>query len=309
MALPIPEHFVKQFSSNVYHLSQQQGSRLRPLIRTEMIRGEEAYFDNYGLAEAQERVGRHSDTTYSELDHGRRRLTTRDYFWSALVDNVDELKMIHDPKSQYAKAAAMAMGRKMDDIIIAAMLGISYAGKDGATPVSLPNSQKLGAFDGTALSGLNVRTLRAIRKKYSQNEADGEQINLVVSAQEIDDLLGQTEVTNSQYNTIRALVNGEVNSFMGINFIRLERLPYTTAAIPFDPTNGSVGAGAGSIPVGARRCVAFTSSAGVFGIPSDLKGRIDVLPQKHYSTQIYTSMSMGGTRLEEAKVMEIFTRA
>jgi len=309
MANLIPEHFVKQFSSNVYHKAQQEASRLRSLIRTEMVNGEEAYFDSYGTAEAQERIGRHSDTTYSEIDHLRRRLTTRDYFWSALVDNVDKLKMIHDPESQYAKAATMAMGRKMDDIIIASMLGTSWAGKEGTVATVLPNSQKLAAFDGAAFSGLNVQTLRAIKKKFSQNEIMGEQINLVVSAKEIDDLLGQTEVTSVDYNVIKTLVNGEVNQFMGINFVSLERLPLLGASIAFDPANGSVGAGGGTVPVGARRCLAFTSSAGVFGIPSDLTGRVDELPQKHFAKQIYAGMSMGGTRLEEEKVMEVFTVA
>ena len=121
----VTEHMVKQFSSNVWHLSQQKGSRLRGLVRTESLNGEEGFFDYYGPVVAQEKVGRHSDTTYQETEHGRRRVTMADYFWADLVDNEDKLRLIHDPESQYAKAAMMAMCRKMDDIIIKAALGTS----------------------------------------------------------------------------------------------------------------------------------------------------------------------------------------
>ena len=303
----VTEHMVKQFSSNVWHLSQQKGSRLRGLCRTETLNGEEGFFDYYGPVTAQEKVGRHSDTTYQETPHGRRRVTMNDFFWADLVDKEDKLRLIHDPESQYAKAAMMAMGRKMDDILISGALGAGYSGKDGSTSVLLPDSQKVGAFDGSAQSGLNVRTLRAVKKKFHQNEVDMEPLYIVCQAEQIDNLLGETEITSQDYNTVRALVNGEVDSFMGFKFIRLERLPVTTGAIAFDASNGSVGAGGDSIAAGSRRCFAFCQSGLLLALGSDVKGRIDELPQKHYSKQVYASMSMGATRLEEAKVVEIFS--
>jgi hypothetical protein len=305
----IEEHKVKQFSSNVWHLSQQKGSRLRGLVRTESLTGEAGFFDYYGPVSAQEKVGRHSDTTYQNTEHGRRKVTMNDFFWSDLVDKEDKLRLIHDPESQYSKAAMMAMGRKMDDIIIAAALGTSYSGKEGSTPVAIPNSQKIGAFDGAAFSGLNVRTLRAIKKKFHQNEVDMEPLYIICQAEQIDNLLGEDEITSQDYNTVRALVNGDINTFMGFNFIRLERLPVTTGAIgTFDPTNGTIGAGAGSIPIGSRRCFAMAGSGLLLALGADVKGRIDELPQKHYAKQIYASMSMGAARLEEAKIIELFTK-
>lgn len=304
----IEEHKVKQFSSNVWHLSQQKGSRLRGLIRSETLNGEAGFFDYYGPVSAQEKIGRHSDTTYQETPHGRRKVTMNDYFWSDLVDKEDKLRLIHDPESQYAKAAMMAMGRKMDDIIISAALGTSYSGKEGTSPVALANSNKVGAFDGSAFSGLNVRTLRAIKKKFHQNEVDMEPLYIVCQAEQIDNLLGEDEITNQDYAVVKALVNGEVDTFMGFKFIRLERLPVTTAPIAFDPATGVVGAGAGTITAGSRRCFAMAGSGLLLALGSDVKGRIDELPQKHYAKQIYTSMSMGATRLEESKIVEIFSK-
>jgi hypothetical protein len=303
----VTEHMVKQFSSNVWHLSQQKGSRLRGIVRTESLNGEAGFYDHYGPVEAQEKIGRHSDTTYQETPHGRRRVTMSDYFWADLVDKEDKLRLIHDPESQYAKAAMMAMGRKMDDIIISAALGTSYAGKEGGTAVSIPNAQKIGAFDGAASSGLNVRTLRAIKKKFAQNEVDGQPLYIICQAEQIDNLLGETEITSQDYNTVKALVNGEVDSFMGFKFIRLERLPVTTAVTAFDASNGSLGGG-DSIAAGARRLIACAGEGLLLALGSDVKGRIDELPQKHYSKQVYASMSMGATRLEESKVVEVLCK-
>jgi hypothetical protein len=303
----VTEHMVKQFSSNVWHLSQQKAARLRGLCRTESLNGEEGFFDYYGDVQAQEKIGRHSDTTYQETPHGRRRVTMKDYTWADLVDKEDKLRLIHDPESQYAKAAMMAMGRQMDDILISAALGTGYAGKDGSTPVILPNSQKIGAFNGTTPSGLNVRTLRAIKKKFHQNEVDMEPLYVVCQAEQIDNLLGETEITSQDYNVVRALVNGEVDTFMGFKFVRLERLPVTLASTTFDASNGTVGSGGDTILSGARQCFAFAGSGLLLALGDDVKGRIDELPQKHYAKQVYASMSMGATRLEEKKFVEIIT--
>jgi hypothetical protein len=304
----VTEHMVKQFSSNVWHLSQQKGSRLRGIVRTETLNGEAGFYDHYGPVEAQEKIGRHSDTTYQDTPHGRRRVTMNDYFWADLVDKEDKLRLIHDPESQYAKAAMMAMGRKMDDIIISAALGTSYAGKEGGTAVSIPDSQKIGAFDGTASSGLNVRTLRAIKKKFNQNEVDMEPLYIICEAEQIDNLLGETETTSADYNTVRALVNGDIDSFMGFKFVRLERLPVTTAAQTFTASNGKVGVGGDTIAAGARRLIACAGSGLLLALGSDVKGRLDELPAKHYAKQVYASMSMGATRLEEVKVVEVLCK-
>lgn len=304
----ITEHMVKQFSANVWHLAQQKASRLRGLVRTEVLNGEVGFYDNYAPTEVSEKVGRHSDTEFTEIIHGRRKVTMADYAWADLIDKEDKLRLIHDPQSHYAMACMMAFGRKIDDIIIAGALGTSYSGKEGNTAVALPNSQKIGAFNGSASSGLNVRTLRAIKKKFSQNEIDGEPLYIFCQAEQIDNLLGETEITSQDFNVVKALVNGEVDSFMGFKFIRLERLPVTTASTQFTATSGLVGAGAQSIDAGARRIIACAGSGILSAIGQDVQGRVDPRPDKHYSTQVYASMAMGATRLEEAKVVEVICK-
>jgi hypothetical protein len=42
----------------------------------------------------------------------------------------------------------------------------------------------------------------------------------------MSDLLGTTQVTSSDFNTVKALVQGSVDSFMGFKFISSNRLPH-----------------------------------------------------------------------------------
>ena len=309
MSQQIPSSFVKQFSANIYHLSQQKESRLMPILkRKESIQGEEKYFDQIGEVEVMEKVGRHSNTTFQDTPYKRRRLSMRDYFWADLCDKEDKLRIIHNPESEYAKAARAAMGRKMDDIIIASALGVVYTGKSGATPVNLGNEQKLGAIDAGGFSQMNIELLRGLKQKFDEAEVDEMDRHIVCGAVEIRALLSETEITSADYNNVKALVNGEVNTFMGFKFHRIERLPYTTAAITFDAATGEVGTGGDSIPVGSKRCFAMTGDALVAGIGANPTARVSERPDKHYANQIYYSMSLGAMRMEEVKVIEFFTK-
>jgi hypothetical protein len=305
----ISTSMVKQFSSNIYHLSQQKDSRLMPLIqRKETIVGEEKFFDRIGTVEVMEKVGRHSNTTFADTPYSRRRVTMRDYFWADLVDKEDKLRIIHNPESEYAIAARAAIGRKMDDIIVAAAIGTVYTGKNGATPLTLPNSQKVAAINGSGHSQMNIDLLRQLKYIYDVNEVDEMKRHIVCGAAEIKALLEQEEITNNDYNSVKALVNGEVNSFMGFNFVRIERLPYTTQAIQFDASTGEIGVGSDAIAVGSKRCFSFAGDGLLAGIGANPTARVSERPDKHYANQVYYSMSLGAMRMEEVKVIEFFTK-
>lgn len=308
----IDQSYVKQFGSNIYHLSQQKDSRLRSLVRFETLNAEASFYDRIGTTEMYEKVGRHSDTQWADIEWSRRRVTMRDWAWSHPVDKEDKLRLIHNPEAEVAKAARMAAGRKIDEIIIGAALGTAYAGKEGSIPVVLPNSQKIGATDGSAFSKLTVETLRIVRQKFWDNEAimsEGDLIHLVCRGSDIMNLLRAIEVTNADYNTVKALVNGTINSFMGFQFHRIEFLPQLAAAASFDPADGSVGAGAGVLPIGSTRCFAFAPDAILMAMGQDVVSRVDERADKNYLNQVYLKMSMGGTRMEEEKLCEIICKA
>ena len=306
----IPVHYVNAFNSNVWHLAQQKGSRLAGLVRVESQKAEKAFWDYYDLSdEPTERVSKYADVVPTETSRGRRMTTFVNFEKAEFFDHLDSLKMIHDPKSPVSEAFQNSFGRKMDRLILAGALGTAYSGKSGATSVVLPTSQKLVAFDGSTTTGvgLNVPTLRAIKKKFAQNEVEGE-IILVVSAEEIDSMLGITAVTSADYNSIKALVAGTVDSFMGIRFVRTELVERPAANVTYTVTNGVYGAGTGTVTAAkGRRCVAFVKQGVIMVKAEDMTSKISERNDKGDVIQLYSKMSLDATRLEEKCVMEVVT--
>ena len=113
MSSQITTSFVEQYSSNIAMLSQQMGSKLRSSVDVEKVTGKNAFFDQVGVTAAQLRTSRHGDTPQIDTPHSRRRLSLADYEWADLVDDVDKVRMLVDPTSSYARAAAAAMNRAM----------------------------------------------------------------------------------------------------------------------------------------------------------------------------------------------------
>jgi hypothetical protein len=194
--------------------------------------------------------------------------------------------MLIDPTSSYAKAAAAAMGRSMDDVIIAAMGGSADTGVAGGTAVALPAGQIVGATDQT--DGLTIAKLLDAKLILDNADVDPSLKRYIVCGpQQIQDLLNTTEVKNSDFNTVKALAQGSINSFMGFDFIMSTRLVK-------DATHTT-----------DREIYAFTEDAVKLAIGSDVKARIDERNDKSYATQVYYSMAIGATRMEEEKVVQI----
>jgi len=111
------------------------------------------------------------------------------------------------------------------------------------------------------------------------------QRHIVVSPKQVSDLLNNTTVTSSDYNTVKALAMGEINTFVGFNFIVSNRLT----------TDGS----------GDRQVIAFASDGIKLAIGKEPTARIDERADKSYATQVYYAQSVGATRMEESKIVEI----
>ncbi len=281
MSTQITTAFVNQFSSNVQMLSQQMGSIFRNTVDSESVTGEKAFFDQVGSAAAVKRTSRHGDTPTMDTKHSRRMVTMDSWEWADLIDDADKIRMLIDPTSSYAKAAAAAMGRAMDDEIIAAATGTALTGKTGSTSTTLPSANQIA--HGSA--DLTIAKLLAAKKQLDINEVDPSIPRyMAVSPDQIEALLGTTQVTSADFNTVKALASGQVDSFMGFRFIVSNRLAKT-----------------GDI----RTCFAWAEDGIKLAIGKDVMAKIDERADKSYSTQVYYCMTMGVTRMEEAKVIQV----
>lgn len=306
MSTQITEAFVRQYGSNVFHLSQQRGSRLRPTTRMEMQRGKLKFFERVGLVSAQERTSRHADTPILNTPHSRRGVILRDFEYGDLVDDVDKIRTLISPENEYVKAAIWSLGRSMDERIINAADGSAITGEDGDGSQAHPNSQKIASVSGGAGSGLNVQALRRAKKLLDAAEVDPMEPRYCVhSAEQLEDLLGETETTSSDFNTVKALVQGEINTFLGFNFIHSELLNLQSGTLAFDVTSGAVGSGGGDAD-GYRKVLCYARSGIVHSVGMDIKAMVQPRADKSFSMQVYASLSNGAVRMEEEQVVVIF---
>lgn len=282
MSTQITTAFVEQYSANIQMLSQQMGSLLRDAVRNESVVGKDAYFDQIGKVTAILKTSRHSDTPQIDTPHSRRRVSLADYEFADLIDQQDKVRLLIDPTSSYAKAAAYAMGRAMDDVIIAAALGSANTGVSGGTPVAFPAANIVPVGTGE----MSIAKLNSAKQILDAGDVDPSiKRHIIVSPQEIADLLNNTTVTSSDFNTVKALVHGEIDSFMGFKFHVSNRL---------------VDNGAGN-----TQCIAFAEDGILLGIGKDVTARIDERADKSYATQVYYCQTIGATRMEEAKVVSV----
>jgi hypothetical protein len=212
-----------------------------------------------------EDVSRYADNPNSEIAHDRRRIGLKDYELGKYVDEKDLKRVLTDPMNSYTQALLASGKRKIDDIIIDKFFGEAYVGKKGDTTRTFTEGEgdenrtnivvggksaegittagkyvvAGGETEGfsigsnyvdsgtSAESGLTLAKLRAARTTMLRLQAidQDEIVNCFVSAKQIDDLLGITEVVNSDYAVRKSLVDGNVTSFLGFRFIQTERLP------------------------------------------------------------------------------------
>ena len=303
MSFQITEAFVQEYASNIFMLSQQKGSRLRPLARQESMSSKAKAFDRIGTKNASLRTTRHPDTPQVDTPHSKRWCYLADYHDGDLIDDMDKIRVLNEPTSEYMMASMWALGRSMDDVLIAAADASAVTGEDQSGSASHPNSQKVVANDGSNHTNLNVNTLIQIKSKFGQNDIDDSiPLHIIVTQKQLDALLGDDQVTSADYNTVKALVRGEVDSYMGFKFHRTQRLDNQASTLSADPSDGSVGSG-GTDVNGSRKIIALTQNSLILGLGKDITARISERADKCYSVQAYASMSLGAVRMEEEQVV------
>jgi hypothetical protein len=276
--------YAKNYGNIVSMLAQQKGSRLRNAVTVKTgVVGEETYMDQLSAFEASKRTARLAQTNPTLAEYARRRIALEDYFIAKGIDKMDDVRTLADPTSAIVQSGVAGLGRAMDDAIIAALGGTAYTGKVGGTSTVLPSAQKIA--EGS--TSLTLAKLLAAKEILDGNEVDDMERYVVAGSNQMSNLLNTTEIKSADFNTVKALVRGEIDAFLSFKFIRSERLGISSSI---------------------RSCYAFAKSGIGLAIGRDVTSRIDELPTQHYAKQLYFSMAIGASRLEEDKVVEIGCR-
>lgn len=288
--------FIESYSSTVQHLAQQATSRFSGKVRRETQHAKTAFYEQLGATSAIRITMRHMDTPNIQGDHQRRAVFLNQYVWANLTDRLDLIEVLIDPASEYMKAAQMAFARAMDDEIIAAAVGTSYAdlgaGNGATAAVNLPAGQQLAvnyvspALNSGGNTGLTLAKLVRAKSLITQAEwPEGTPIYFVYKQQQLDDLLlNVTQVASNFTSNVKALQEGTTPGFVGMTFIRSQRLP-TASNIT---TN-----------------FAYAEPALLLAVGQDARGRVSERDDKNYATQVFMDMSIGATRLQESGVVTV----
>ncbi len=252
-------------------------------VETKTYSGEAAQVvKQFGQVDFAEKASRHADTVWSDIQHKQRWVFPTDYTLALPVDKEDELRMLDSPQSAYVEAMRAGWARKVNAVIRDAASAAARTGVNGATSTAFDTSNNRIATGSVGLTIAKLRQAREIFRLAHVDESDP--LFLAVGAKQITNLLATTEVTSSDYNTVKALVAGEVDTFMGFKFLSYENLTLASTT---------------------RTCLAWAKSGLVLGQWNGLETMIGPRADKEYTNQVFMRGTIGATRTHESKVIEI----
>lgn len=205
---------VIEFDDEVKH--EHQGTKsLRDTvtIRTGVV-GESYKFTRMGKGMANQKASQ-ADVTPMDINHGRQTAIMENWEAPEYTDIFDQQEVNFNEKSELAMVIAKAIGRREDQLVIDALNSVTFA----ATNDENPDTGRL--FDVSATTNFNLGLLRSAAGHLDDIEADSSDRFLVLRAAALQKLLEDTQVASDDYNTVKALVNGDLNSYMGFQIRKI----------------------------------------------------------------------------------------
>lgn len=293
MSVNIPNHYVDTFNTNVTHLLQYKGSKLRGKVMERPESGEDAaLLDRFGAVEPTEVTTRFEPMSRTDIDHDRVWLAHRAFDLQPLhVDKFDEFKIQTDPRGPYTEAAAKAFRRHQDRILFDAFYAPIRLGRDGGMSESFDttNHRVDAAVGASADTGLNLEKINAGLEVLMNAEVDLEEEDcyLAISPKQNRDLIRQEQVLSDDKQKALGItvVNGMVKNIAGCGVV----------VSTFTPSNTNY-----------RLVPMWVKSGMHLGVWGDVQSAIS---QRHdlrgTPWQLYCYMNMAATRTEAGKVIQI----
>ena len=208
MAQNVTTAFVDLFDSEVKQAYQAE-SLLRGTMRTRSgVAGNTVKFPTIGKGVATLRVPQ-TDVTPLNVTYGQVTATMQDFIAAEYSDIFQQSHINFDERSELVQVVSKSIARRMDQIMIDAL---NAAG--GTSTVATT----VGPGGNT---DMNIEKLRATAKALNEKNVPSEGRHLLMHATQLDALLGETEVTSQDFASVKALVQGEINSFMGFNILTM----------------------------------------------------------------------------------------
>ena len=285
MSTTVDQHYVQLYNSNVALLAMQEDGRLKDAVRNEDQEGEYAFYNQVGAIGYTAITGA-AATTQNTPTHYRRRCGLLDYSIVPYLTRYDALRTGWvNPTSAYVRSSAATVNQIRDDALITAFDAAADTDKTGSTSTSYDTAMDITVVSGTQCT---LAALIEAKEKLDANEVLSGDRYICLAAADLTALLDIQELTSSDYATVKALVQGEIDTFLGFKFIRSERLGVTSGTTR-------------PIYYWQKESMLLAEGAG----EHKMFTRIDELAARNYETQIYTGVSFGATRMDESGVGRI----
>jgi hypothetical protein len=197
-----------------------------------------------------------------------------------------------------------SLNRVIDDIIIDCLWNTRYGGHDGTTAINMYDvgESRIIAGDGTVVAAgsndsgttetaLTIAKLLTAKQLLDDAEIDDErQRYFLTNPYNINQLLNTTEVKSADYNTVKALAQGQIDTFMGFKFIKSTRLPVSTT------------------DTGTTRSFAFAQDAVVLSVMEEPTVNVDPRYDLCGSVQVYSTLTGGAVVVEGPAVVEVLLK-
>jgi len=208
MSTSISTAFIAQFDAEVKQ-AYQGASKLMNTVRTKTgVVGSTHRFPKLGKGLAQPRIPQ-SDVVPMNVTHSNATATLTDWEAPEYSDIYDLQKINFDERKELVTTISSAIGRRADQIIL-------DAADAGASSTQVDENV------GGTNSGLNVAKLRRAKRLLDAASVPSSDRTFVINANGLEDLLGEEKSTSIDYASVKALVNGEVNTLLGFNFVMIE---------------------------------------------------------------------------------------
>jgi len=207
MAQNVTTAFVTLFESEVKQAYQAE-SVLRGTMRMRTgVQGNTVKFPKIGKGVATPRINQ-TDVTPLNVTYSQVTANMSDYIAAEYSDIFHQSHINFDERRELVEVVSKAIARRVDQLCIDAL-------NAAASPSTVATTV------GGAGTNMNIEKLRATAKAMNEKNVPSEGRYLLMHASQLDALLGETEITSADFASVKALVRGEVSSFMGFNVLTI----------------------------------------------------------------------------------------
>jgi hypothetical protein len=273
MAVGISNAFVQLFDAEVKQ-AYQSSRALAGLTRERTnVEGNQVKFPKIGKGTATVRVPQ-TDVTPLNVTYSQVTATMSDYIAAEYSDIFSQQKVNFDERRELVQVVGAAIGRRMDQLTIDALT---------ASGTSLTVATTVGG----AGTNMNIEKLIEAKKLLDAGNVPMEGRCMLIHANTLAGLLGETQVTSADFASVKALVQGDIDTFMGFKFVTLG--DRDEGGLPLPST---------------RTCFAFHRDAVGVGIGMNQKSEINYVPEKT-SFLVSSMFSAGAVAIDAEGIVAI----